>query len=121
MCEKVEKVRADFHKFSPVLKLFARLHGNGNRTRMHTTSIVARQRRARFAQTDSAGHERHECEVSTQTAASRAKPRHRGTGCRGCVDASDFETRQTSDAKGGPRLRQDATDEYAPDDGVENT
>jgi len=36
MGEKVEKVRADFHKFLPLLGLFARLYGNGNRTRMHT-------------------------------------------------------------------------------------
>ncbi len=118
MCAKVEKVRADFHKFFPLLGLFARLYGNGNRTRMCTHNV---HRRARFAQTDSAGHERRACEVSTQTAASRAKPRHRGTGCRGCVDTSDFETRQTADAKGGPRLRQDATDERTPDDSVENT
>ena len=37
------------------------------------------------------------------------------------VDTSDFESRQTADAKGGPRLRQDATDERTPDDGVKNT
>ena len=36
MGEKVENVRADFHKFFPLLGLFARLYGNGNRTRMYT-------------------------------------------------------------------------------------
>ena len=52
---------------------------------------------------------------------------NRGTVAPGVEDVStpaNFETRQTADefdAKGGPRLRQNATDERTPDDGVENT
>ena len=70
----------------------------------HITPTDARHRRAGVAQTDPAGHAQRACEVSAQTATSRAKPRHWETGCRGCVDASDFESRETADAKGGPRL-----------------
>ena len=70
-----------------------------------------RQRHTRDAQTDPTGDARCACEVSEQTDAWCAKPRQLHAECRGCVDTSDFESRPTADAKGGPRLRQDAPDE----------
>ena len=71
----------------------------------------ARQWRARGLAANPSEHGRRTCEVSARPATSRAKPRHRGAGCRRCVDAIEFELRGTADAKGSTRRRPDATDE----------
>ena len=119
MHKKVEKLERDFHKFLAPLGLMTQLRPTIEDADKARPS--ARQWRARGAAADPTGHGRRAREVLARSATSRAKPRYRGAGCRRCVDAIEFKSRATADAKGGTRRRPDATDEWTSDGGTENT
>ena len=122
MHKKVAKLDRDFHKFLALLGLTTQHYGHRHRSKMLTKHPLPRVKRcARGAATDPTGHGRRAREVSARSATSRAKPSHRGAGCRRCVDAIEFKSQATANARGGTRRRPDATGEWTTDGGTENT
>ena len=121
MHKKVAKLDRDFHKFLALLGLTTQLRPSPSIEDADKARPSARQWRARGAAADPTGHGRRAREVSARSVTSRAKPRHRGAGCRRCVDALEFKSQATANARGGTRRRLDATGEWTSNGGTENT
>ena len=121
MGEKVEKVRVDFHNFLALLGLMSEHYGHRHRSRMLTKRPLPRVSGARAARQP----------IRPGMGGARAKFQrkqplgvlNRGTGAPGVEDVStpSNSNRATADAKGGTRRCEDAIDERADHDGVENT
>ena len=119
MHKKVAKLDRDFHKFLALLGLMTQHYGHRHRSKMLTKRALPRVSGARAARRP----------TRPGMGAARAKSQrdrslralNRGTGCRRCVDAIEFKSQATANARGGTRRRPDATGEWTSDGGTENT
>ena len=121
MHKKIAKLDRDFHKFLALLGLTTQHYGHRHRSKMLTKRALPRVSGARAARRP----------TRPGMGAARAKSQrdrslralNRGTGAPGVgdVDAIEFKSQATANARGGTRRRPDATGEWTSNGGTENT